>query len=263
MFLIILSVIILLPIWFLLVSSVRPNSALLEYPPKLWPDDATLQNYKNLLKPGAHPFGRWYLNSIIYAGGVTIGTLAVCSLAGYAFAKKEFIGKRVLFLLAMSTMMIPFSVRLIPLFMIMSDLHLINNFIGMIIPVMAAPIGVFLMRQFMMTIPSSLEESARIDGCPEIRIFWSIILPITIPAVSVLGIFTFMNRWNDLIWPLVITNQEIMKTLTVAIAGFRSDASISWGLTMAASALSFIPILIVFLFARERFIQGLTAGAVK
>jgi multiple sugar transport system permease protein len=262
-FLVVGCVVVVLPIWFMIVASFRPLSVLMEYPPKLWPDDGTLENYATLLDPDRHPFFRWYLNSVVYAGGVTAGTLAICSLAGYAFAKKEFVGKKVLFLLAMSTMMVPFSVKLIPLFILVRSFRLINTFGGMILPLIAAPIGLFLMRQFMMTIPSSLEESARMDGCPEIRIYWNIILPITMPAVAVLGIFTFMNQWNNLLWPLVVTNQEITKTLTVAIAGFRTQASVSWGLTMAASVLSFIPILIVFLFARERFIEGLTAGALK
>lgn len=262
-FLVIGCLIVILPIWFMVVASFRPLSVLMEYPPKLWPDDGTLENYATLLDPDRHPFARWYFNSVVYAGGVTVGTLTVCSLAGYAFAKKEFVGKKFLFLMAMATMMVPFSVKLIPLFILVRNFRLINTFGGMILPIIAAPIGLFLMRQFMMTIPRSLEESARMDGCPEIRIFLSIILPITMPAVAVLGIFTFMNQWNNLLWPLVVTNQEVTKTLTVAIASFRTQASVAWGLTMAASVLSFIPILIVFLFARERFIQGLTAGAVK
>lgn len=254
---------ILIPFWLLAVSSLRQSTELLEYPPKFWPDNPTLNNYKQLFDTDKYQFIRWFLNSAIVAVASTLGTLFVCSLAAYAFGKKEFFGKNTLFTIALATMMIPSSVTLIPVFLIAKQLGLIDTLWGIFLPSLGSAFGVFLMRQFISTIPNSLIESARMDGCNEFILYLKIIVPVTVPSLAVLGIYTFMNQWNNLILPLILTNSEKMKTLPVAIAGLKSLNSSPWGIMMAASLLSFIPVLIVFLFAREKFIEGLTAGAVK
>jgi len=255
--------VVLIPFWLLGISSLRQSTVLLEYPPRFWPERATLANYIALFDPERYDFIAWFVNSVIVAGASTLGTVLVCSLAGYAFAKKSFPGKRVIFAVALGTMMIPSAVTLIPLFLIVKGLGLINTLTGIIVPSLGAAFGVFLMRQFISTLPSSLLESAQMDGCRELGVYARIVVPMTTPALAVLSIFTFMNQWNSLVFPLIIADSENKKMLTVGIAGLKSMASSPWGLMMAASLLSFVPILIVFLFMRERFVAGLTAGAVK
>lgn len=205
----------------------------------------------------------WFLNSLIVAVITTILTLILASLAAYAFAKKEFPGRNALFMLCMATMMVPRTVTLLPAFMITRQFHMIDNLWGMIIPCVTNVFGVFLLKQFMATIPSSLIESAGIDGASELRVFLKIIIPVSRSAMGVLAINTFMNQWNNLLWPLIIANTETTKTLPVGIAGLKSQSVVPWNLIMAATMLSFIPVLIVFIFARKSFIEGMTAGAVK
>lgn len=256
------ALLIIVPIWFLFATSFRDSSVLLQYPPKLWPDDATIKNYVELFS-GKYSYARWFLNSLIAVIASTIGVLIISSLAGYAFAKKRFLGKEVIFSVGLATMMIPAATILLPLFFIVKSLGLINTYFSIFLPSVGTAFGVFLMRQFIATIPSSLEESARIDGCSDIRVFINIIIPISLPSLAVLGIFNFMTQWNNLLWPLIVINKESMKTLPVAIAGMASQFEIKWGITIAASVLSFIPVLIMFLFSREKFIAGMTSGAIK
>lgn len=251
------------PFWFLFTASLRESSVLLTYPPKLWPTDATLHNFSQLLLSGDYPFLQWMLNSLLTAGMTTLGVLLVCSLAGYAFARLEFAGRTLLFSIAMSSLMVPAAVTLIPQFLIVKSLGLINTLAGIALPGIGSAFGVFLMRQFMEGIPVSITEAALVDGCNQPSIYARIMLPMVTPAMGVLAIFTFMNQWNNLIWPLIIIQVEPMKTLQVGIAGLRGISKTPWGLVMAASALSFLPVLCVFLVARERFVEGLTAGAVK
>lgn len=236
---------------------------ILTYPPQLWPHDATLQNYINLFDPELYQFSRWFINSFIFAGGSTILVLLVCSMAGFAFAKREFIGKSFLFIAIIASLMIPQIVSLIPTFLIVDRFGWINTYWGLILPTVPNAIGVFLMTQFIRVIPTAVEESARMDGCGDYRVFFKIILPIATPSMGILAIFNFINVWSNLTWPLVATNDAKMRTLTAGIASMKYLGSNTSGEIMAASFLTFIPVLIVFLFAREKFIEGMTAGAVK
>lgn len=251
------------PFWLLISASFRETRVLMQYPPVLWPKDATLSNYRVLLFSGTYPYFKWLFNSIIAATATTVGALFVCSLAGYAFAKLKFIGKDVLFMLSMATIMIPVAVMLIPRFIIIQNLGMINTLPGIFLPGIGTAFGVFLMRQFISTLPTSIIEVAQVDGASQFIIFTRIIVPMITPAFGVLAIYIFMGEWNDLIWPLIVAQSEAMKTIPVGIASMRMVLKTPWGLMMAASTLAFLPILIVFLFSSKRFVEGITAGAIK
>ncbi|MBP1993863.1 carbohydrate ABC transporter permease [Paenibacillus eucommiae] len=262
-FLIVSALGILLPVWLLLVSSFRQTTNLLSYPPKLWPDDGDFSNYINLFTGNTYHFGRWFLNSAVVCGVGAVFMLLFCSMAGYAFAKKQFAGKQLLIALILATTMIPGIVTLIPSFLIVDKLGWTNSYLGLILPTIPNAFGVFMMMQFIRVLPGELLESAKLDGCGEYGMFFRIVLPIIQPSLGVLAIFHFILNWGSLLWPLIITTEEKMKTLPVAIAGMRSFGQVTSGEMMAATFLSFIPLFVVFLFAREKFIEGVTAGAVK
>ena len=251
-----------IPFWLLITASFRETRILMQYPPVLWPKDATLSNYISLFS-GTYPYVRWLLNSVGSTTATTVGALIVCSLAGYAFARVNFAGKDFLFMLSMATLMIPTAVMLIPRFIMVKNLGMVNTLPGIFLPGIASAFGVFLMRQFITTLPTAVLEAARVDGAGHFTIYLRIIVPMVAPAFAVLAIYTFMGEWNDLIWPLVVSQSEAMKTIPVGIAGLRALHKPPWGLMMAASTLAFLPIFIVFLAARKRFIEGMTSGAIK
>jgi ABC-type glycerol-3-phosphate transport system permease component len=221
----------------------------------------TFINYIKLLTKTKFP--RWMLNSLVFAGGVTLLKVFLDTFAGYAFARYSFPGGKFLFSFVLVTMMMPFAVAMFPVFIIVNKLKLMNTYAGLILPMLANPFGIFLMRQFILTIPREIEESARIDGCSEMRILFRIIMPLSRPGQAVLAIIMFMWQWTNLIWPLIATSSEGMFTLTVGLAGIPSQHTIDWGLLTAGAFLSVIPIIIFFLFYQRGFIEGLTMGAVK
>ncbi|MBO9605054.1 MAG: carbohydrate ABC transporter permease [Paenibacillaceae bacterium] len=253
---------IVLPVWLLLVSSFRQTTNLLAYPPKFWPDDGSWANYLALFE-GSSRFGRWFANSVIVCGVGAVFMLLVSSMSGYAFAKREFAGKRPMIAVMLATTMIPGIVTIIPSFLIVDRLGWTNSYWGLIVPTIPSAFGVFLMMQFIRVLPGELLESAKLDGCGEYGLFFRIVLPVIQSSLAVLTIFYFILNWGNLLWPLIITTEEKMKTLPVGIAGMRSFGQVTSGEMMAATFLSFIPLFVVFLFARERFIEGVTAGAVK
>lgn len=225
------------------------------------PENPTLKTYLFVFNETSFP--RWMFNSIVISGVTTFLKLFMDSLAGYAFAKKDFPGKDILFLVLLSSMMIPFSVLLIPSFLLVKYLNMVNTYAGLILPSLGFPMGIFLMRQFMQTIPSELEDAARIDGASEFQIYSKIIIPISRSALVVLAIYTFMTQWTNFLWPLVITTTDYMRTIPVGLATLQGLYSVNWGQLMAAALLSIIPITTVFLFFQRYFIEGLTAGAIK
>jgi ABC-type glycerol-3-phosphate transport system permease component len=210
-----------------------------------------------------YPFVRWTLNSFIVASTVTIVKVVIDSMAGYAFAKMSFPGKDALFLVVLMTLMVPFAATLIPLFIIVRDLQLTNTYLGLILPALASPIGIFMMRQFIETLPNDLENAARLDGCSEFQIFRRVILPLVRPGLVVLGVFTFMTQWTSYLWPLVIGTKEEMFTLTVGVQSLRSLFTVNWGVLSAGAVLSMLPLVLVFLFLQRYFIAGSIAGALK
>jgi multiple sugar transport system permease protein len=259
--LIIAALIALVPFLYVISTSLKDTVALFKYPPEWIPAEPTLINFQSLLQE--YPFVRWTVNSFIVASAVTIVKVIIDSMAGYAFAKMSFPGKDALFLIVLMTLMVPFAATLIPLFIIVRDLHLTNTYLGLILPALASPIGIFMMRQFIETLPNDLENAARLDGCSEFQIFRRVILPLVRPGLVVLGVFTFMTQWTSYLWPLVIGTKEEMFTLTVGVQSLRSLFTVNWGVLSAGAVLSMLPLVLVFLFLQRYFIAGSIAGALK
>jgi ABC-type glycerol-3-phosphate transport system permease component len=259
--LILAAVIALFPFGYVVSTSLKSTMALFAYPPDWLPDEPTLDNYRGLLD--RYPFWRWLLNSFIVAGSVTAIKLVIDSMAGYAFAKMRFPGKDALFLLVLVCLMIPFASLLIPTFIIVRELGLLNTYWGLILPGLASPIGVFMMRQFIESLPSDLENAARLDGCSEFQIYRRVILPLVKPGLVVLGVFTFMLQWTSYLWPLVVVTKPEMATLTVGARSLTSTFTQDYGLISAAAVLSMLPMILVFIFLQRYFIAGSLAGALK
>ena len=259
--LIVAGIIAVVPFLYVISTSLKDTAALFSYPPEWIPSEPTVGNFRTLLEE--YPYVRWTLNSLIVASAVTIIKVIIDSMAGYAFAKMSFPGRDVLFLVVLMTLMVPFAATLIPLFIIVRNLNLTNTYPGLILPALASPIGIFMMRQFIESLPSDLENAARLDGCSEFQIFRRVILPLMKPGLVVLGVFTFMTQWTSYLWPLVISTREDMLTLTVGVQSLRSLFSIDWGLLSAGAVLSLLPLMLVFLFLQRYFIAGSIAGALK
>jgi ABC-type glycerol-3-phosphate transport system permease component len=251
----------LVPFLYVISTSLKDQIALFKYPPEWIPSEPTLANFQNLVQE--YPFGRWMFNSFIVASAVTVIKVVIDSMAGYAFAKMQFPGKDALFLVVLMTLMVPFAATLIPLFIIVRNLGLTNSYAGLILPALASPIGIFMMRQFIESLPTDLENAARLDGCSEFQIFRRVVLPLVRPGLVVLGVFTFMTQWTSYLWPLVIATREDMLTLTVGVQSLRSLFTVNWGLLSAGAVLSMLPLVIVFLFLQRYFIAGSIAGALK
>lgn len=251
----------LVPFLYVISTSLKETRSLFSYPPQWIPDEPTLENYRKLLEE--HPFKRWLFNSFLVATVVTVVKVIIDSMAGYAFAKMRFAGRDGLFALVLLTLMVPFSATLIPLYIIVRELNMTNTYWGLILPPLASPIGIFMMRQFIETLPSDLENAARLDGCSEFQIYRKVILPLMKPGLVVLGVFTFMNQWTSYLWPLVVNTKPEMMTLTVGIQSLRSLFTVDWGILSAGAVLSMLPLVLVFIFLQRFFIAGSIAGALK
>ena len=249
------------PFLYVVSSSLKDQAALFSYPPEWIPKQPTLANYRALLED--YPFARWTLNSLVVASVVTAAKVLIDSMAGYAFAKMTFPGKEPLFLVVLATLMVPFAATLIPLFLIVRGLGLTNSYLGLILPALANPIGIFMMRQFIETLPGDLEHAARLDGCSEFAVFRRVVLPLVRPGLVVLGVFVFMTQWTSYLWPLVIATKPEMFTVTVGVQSLRSLFTVDWGVLSAGAVLSMLPLVIVFLFLQRYFIAGSIAGALK
>ena len=255
--------IILFPFWQLIVSSLLETNAIISYPPKFWPKGGSVNNYIEVLTMQGGAYMRWMANSLLVSGANTILVILVAAMAGYAFAKRKFPGRSVLLNIVIATQIIPSVTTLIPLFLIVSKLGWVNTYKSLIFPGVANAFGVYMMTQFMKDIPDSLLEAATIDGCGEYGKFFKIVMPITVPQLSLLAIFNFTNQWGSLTWPLITVNETMMKTLPLGIASMKDLNGTLTGTIMAASMISFIPLLIAFIFASDKFIEGMTLGAVK
>lgn len=260
------AVVMLGPFLWTLSTSLKVTSDVFASPPKWIPDPFTLQGYRDVL---ALPFPRYLLNSVIVSVSIVGLNVIFGTAAAYAFAKLRFPGRNVLFFVLLLTLMVPFQVNLIPLYRIMVDLHNIspllgaNTYFGLIAPSAVQVFGIFLMRQFIGSIPDAILESARLDGASELRILRSIVFPLAGPAMATLAIFAFVAAWNDFLWPLIVTNTDSMRTLPVGLAMLSRKNTVNWTATMAGAVITVIPMLAVFAVLQRRFIEGLTAGAVK
>ena len=249
------------PFLFMFSTSLTQSFTMMSYPPRLIPDNPSLSNYWTIIfdfQNGLFP--RWFFNTIFTTLCITAGSLLLNTLAGYIFAKKEFYGKHVVFILLLSTMMVPGAVTLIPAFLMINKLGLFNTYWALILPALASPFGIFMMRQFIASLPSELIEVSKIDGASELRIFWSIIIPLSLPGMAALGIFTVINAWNSFLWPLVVLRSSNMRTLVVGLATVQSEYRPEYGLIMAGSVLTVLPLLILYVAFQPYFVEGLRLG---
>ncbi|MGB0101180.1 MAG: carbohydrate ABC transporter permease [Nocardioides sp.] len=250
------------PFLWMLVSSFKPEAEVRAAPPTWWPQTVTTENYDQLFT--RLDFPTYFLNSAIVALGVTVGNVVFCSMLGYALAKLEFPGKRALFVLVLGTLMVPGVVTFVPLFVLTTNIGLANSLPGMILPFMAGPFGVFLMRQYVLGLPDELIQAARIDGAGELTIFARVIMPLCGPALATLGVLTFLTSWNNFLWPLVIATSEDKYTLPVALALYAvGQNATQYGLLLAGSVVVVIPVLVVFLLLQRFIMQGVAMTGIK
>ncbi len=255
------SVATVVPFLFMASTSFTKSFTMMTYPPTLIPKNPSLNNYYEIMftfQEGL--FGRWFFNTLFTTGMITVGGLFLNTLSGYIFAKKEFYGKDIVFSLILATLMVPGAVTLIPTFQIINMLGLFNTYWALIIPGLSSAFGIFMMRQFISSLPTELIEVSKIDGASELRIFWSIIIPLSTPAMAALGIFTVINTWNAFLWPLVVLRSNTMRTLVVGLATVQSEFNINYGLVMAGSVLTVLPMLILYILFQPYFVEGLRMG---
>lgn len=251
------------PLIIVVIVSFTPNAVTQTWLPKIIPSAWTLDNYTSLFQ--RLPIGRELLNTIVFAGAVTIISVFFDSLAAYGLSRVDFKGRGILLAVLIATMMIPAMALLIPVYKLLGSMGLVNSYLGIIIPRMADVGGIFLLRQFFISIPKDLDNAARIDGAGEFRIFAQIILPNAVPAILTVGMFNFMGNWNDLLWPLIMTSKPETRTITAGLAMLTGHGSsvTPYGVVMAGALISALPLLIVFFFVQKRFVEGIAMTGMK
>ena len=251
-----------IPFLWMAISAIKPEAEIRRVPPTWLPETFTRANFDELFT--RLDFMTYFVNSTVVAVAVTVGNMIFCSMLGYALAKLEFRGKKVLFAVVLATLMIPGVVTFVPLFVLTVNLGLANTLTGMILPFLAGPFGVFLMRQYILSLPDELIHAARVDGAGELRIFAQVILPLCWPALATLGILTFLGSWNQFLWPLVVATNEDKYTLPVAIALYAvGQNATQYGLLLAGSVVTVIPVIAVFLFLQRHIMQGISMTGIK
>jgi multiple sugar transport system permease protein len=250
------------PFLWMVLGSLKPAADFLRNPPTFLPSTVTTDSYDRLFQQLDFP--RFFFNSSVVALAVTVGTLIFCPMLGYALAKLPWRGKRIVMGVVLATLMVPAGITIIPNFILMSNLGLVNTYPGLILPFLAGPFGVFLMRQFMLSIPDELLEAARMDGAHEFRVFWSVVMPIATPVLATLGILTFLGNWNSFIYPLVMAQEPQMYTLPVALATFATGQyQADHGMLMAGSVVLVVPVLIVFILFQRWITEGIATTGLK
>ena len=261
--LILIAISMLYPFFAMVSLSFTDNNDIFFNAGRIFHTNLTLENYKSVFKE--IPLSIYFLNSLIVALITTIGQVIFASLAGYAFARMDFKYKNALFLIILITMLIPPQVNIIPLFFLMRELHLVDTYQALILPALFGGFGVFLMRQYFLGLPKELEEAAIIDGCNLFQTFFKIALPLALPTVATLAIFTFVTSWNSFMWPLIVTNSESMRTLPVGLAIYKGSFRelTLWGNLLACSVICTVPVIGVFLLGKKYFISDILQGSVK
>lgn len=255
------------PLVWTLVSALKPENNIMSYPPQWVPQPITGQNFSHVLQRFA--FMHWMWNSVVVAVLATIGVLILDSMAAYALARVPFRGRNVLFALIVSMLLVPTQVDIIPLFLLFSNVHLTNTYSALILPILGNVTGIYLLRGFFAGIPRELEEAAMLDGAGPFRVWWQIVIPLSRPALSSVAIITFVSSWNSLLWPLIVTNSDSVRTLPVGIAQFMSASSggsgsaPQYGITLAAALMAAAPTLIAFLLLERAFVQGISRVGIK
>ena len=252
-----------LPFVWMILASFKTGAELRQIPPTFWPQDPTLSNYQTIVSDPELPLALFYRNSLFVAVTTVIATLFTSSLLGYVFAKYRFRGRQPLFWFVLATMMIPAQVTMIPGYLILVQLGLLNNLWGLVLPAFVDAFGIFLMRQFMLSIPDDEIWSARVDGASEWRIYRSVVLPQLKPALATLGMLTFMFHWNAYLWPLIVLTEQDKRTLPIILTWFETQHTSQLNLVMAASVLMVIPVLIIFALSQRWIVRGLTLTGTK
>lgn len=256
------AVAVMLPYIWMVSTSLKGPGEIFAYPPIWIPQAWRFQNYVEAWN--AAPFGRYFFNSAFVALAVTVGQLVTCSLAAFAFARIEFKGKNVMFALFLSTTMISTQVTLVPSYLVLKNLHWLDTYQALIVPFLANGFGVFMIRQYFMTIPRELEDAAKLDGCGRLRFLWQILLPLSKPVVASQALFAFMGNWNSYLWPLIVTTSEHMRTLQIGLRYFVSqEGGTQWGSFMAATVFVSFPIVVFYLFVQKSFVGGIATTGLK
>jgi multiple sugar transport system permease protein len=249
------------PLVWMISSSLKLPDKIFTIPIQIIPDPVRFQNYLEAAELA--PLGRYFFNSVFVGLAITVSTLFFSTLAGFGFAKYKFKGRGVLFIMVLSTLMIPFQVIMIPLFVIVRNFGWLNSYQGLIIPACISAFGVFLMRQYILTIPDEMMDAARIDGASEPGIFWHIILPLSKAPLTALGIFTFLDSWNNLLWPLIVVTKVELRPLALGLTEYQTVHGTQYHYLMAAATMATIPILILFIVLQRQFIRGVLLSGMK
>ncbi len=255
------ALLVLMPFFWMISTSLKMPSEVASMPPRWIPSVFMWENYSEAWNMA--PFAKYFFNSCYVAITCTILELITSALAAYAFAKMEFFGKKVIFMVFLGTMMIPGEVMLIPNFMTIIQLKWIDSYKALIVPWMVSVFGIFLMRQFFMTIPNELHDAAKIDGCSRFRFLWQIVIPLSKPVLVTAALFKFVGSWNSFLWVLIVTNSPGMRTVPVGLSFFSTDVGTDYHLLMAASTFALLPLLILFFFLQKQFIQGISRSGLK
>jgi len=256
------AVLFLLPLFWMISSSLKPNYQVLEFPPRWLANPVRWSNYPEALT--YVPFGRYALNTLLISVMTIVGHVLSCTLVAYAFARLRAPGKDWLFLVLLATMMLPYPVTMIPIYVGFKALGWVNSFLPLIVPAFfGSPFYIFLLRQFFLTLPLELEDAARIDGANTLQILWYVILPISKPALATVAVFTFQTTWNDFLPPLIYLHDQSKYTISLGLSFFRSSYDIRWSYLMAASLVTMLPVVIVFFLAQRTFIKGITLTGMK
>ena len=250
-----------IPYYWMFLSSIKPPEELHTYPPHFWVLHPTIAPYRDLFT--LLPMARSLFNSLFVASTVTLSNVFLCSLAGFAFAKLKFPGRDAIFIAMLSSMMIPWQVNLIPGFVIVKSLGWLNTFWALIIPKLALPFGIFLCRQYIISIPNDLLEAARIDGCSEFGIYRRVILPLITPALATLAIFTFLAQWNDFVWPLIVIQASSMRTVPLIVGVLNGQFGSNFAMIMAGAVVVTVPMILIFLAFQRQFIKGVYLTTIR
>ncbi len=258
------GVIMVVPLVWMLLSSFKSQAEILQLNPSFFPQHFTLESYATVFSDPSFPLWVFFRNTVIVSTVSTASVLFSSALAGYVFAKFRFFGKGFLFALILASLMVPFQVVVVPLYLIIRDINLFNTLYALIVPNLVSAFGIYLMRQFIEGLPNALIEAGRIDGASEFRIYWQIIVPQVIPALTALGIFTFKWMWNDYLWPLVAINDQAHETLALGMAQFAvGQYGTRFDLTLAVATLSALPIVVLFVIFQRQFVQGISLSGLK
>ena len=255
------AIIMIIPFLWMFSTSIKAQNEVFVFPPTIFGKTLVWDNYLKIAE--RFPFGRFFINSVIVTSVVVVGQLFTSSLGGYVFARLKFKFRNTLFILYLATMMVPIHVTLIPLFLIMRFLGLVDKLTSLILPDLATAFGTFLMRQFFLTIPDSLEESAKIDGCTPFSTYWRIFIPLSKPAFATLGIFIFTGMWNDFIRPLILITSVNKMTLPLGLANMKGLYNTNWPVLMAGTFISLLPVLIIFLLAQDFYVKSIALTGLK